>query len=156
MQAKNNILELLTPKAIKVIQLARAEAQRLNLPSVEPAHLFIGLIEEGTTTAAKALRIQGVSLKQAREEARNISGHREQRSDSIPLSKRSQQLIEQACARKQTAQDQTDTTDLLVALIHSEDSQPADESILKRLALNKTTLLEALASAKNNEERNLE
>lgn len=141
MQTQNSF-EALTPKALKVIDLARAEAERLNLDEVQPAHLLIGLIQEGTTRAAKALRSTGISLKRAREEAKGMTGIGERRPCATPLNRRTLELIESA--KKTNGQGRVDTEDLLLALIESEDNEPTEASILKRLGVSKPALIDSL------------
>jgi len=50
------------------MQLAKGEAERLNQPYIEPAHILLGLLEEGTGVAVGALHRLGVDLSALRVE----------------------------------------------------------------------------------------
>lgn len=58
----------LTPRARKALQLAAVEAHKLNQPRVNPEHIFLGLILEGSGVAALVLKNLGVRVETAREE----------------------------------------------------------------------------------------
>lgn len=57
----------LTPRAKKVITLAREEAQRLGSAAIGPEHLLLGLLREGEGIAAGVLESLGVTLEKARQ-----------------------------------------------------------------------------------------
>jgi putative transcriptional regulator len=54
--------ERFTQKAINVIKFARNEATRSQKSQVEPEHLLAGLLSDPTTTSARLLRANGVTL----------------------------------------------------------------------------------------------
>lgn len=54
--------ERFTAKAINAIKFARNEAMRLQKSQVEPEHLLAGLLADPTTTSARLLRANGVTL----------------------------------------------------------------------------------------------
>jgi putative transcriptional regulator len=54
--------ERFTEKAINAVNFARNEAVRLQNSQVEPEHLFAGLLADPTTTSARLLRANGVTL----------------------------------------------------------------------------------------------
>jgi ClpA/ClpB-like protein len=58
----------MTPRAKKVVELAREEARRLGHNYIGTEHLLLGLIREGEGIAAGALESLGVSLDRARIE----------------------------------------------------------------------------------------
>jgi CHAT domain-containing protein len=68
------MFERFTEKAIKVIMLAQEEARRLGHNFVGAEFIFLGLIGEATGVAAKVLRQQGITLKNARIEVEKILG----------------------------------------------------------------------------------
>ena len=68
------MFERFTEKAIKVIMLAQEEARRLGHNYVGTEQLLLGLCGEGTGIAAKALKGQGISLKDARTAVENVIG----------------------------------------------------------------------------------
>ncbi|CAH9081920.1 unnamed protein product [Cuscuta europaea] len=68
------MFERFTEKAIKVIMLSQEEARRLGHNFVGTEQIFLGLIGEGTSIAAKVLKSSGISLKDARVEVEKIVG----------------------------------------------------------------------------------
>ena len=68
------MFEKYSEKGIKVIMLAQEEARRMGHNFVGTEQLLLGLIGEGTGSAAKVLRSLGVNLKIARIEVEKIIG----------------------------------------------------------------------------------
>jgi len=68
------MFEKYSEKGIKVIMLAQEEARRMGHNFVGTEQLLLGLIGEGTGSAAKSLRSLGVNLKIARIEVEKIIG----------------------------------------------------------------------------------
>src|SRR5215472_4240004 len=64
--ASSDALKLLTPRAKQVIFLAAEEMKSQREQSIRPAHLLLGLLNEGEGIGAGLLRSLGVSLLQAR------------------------------------------------------------------------------------------
>ena len=64
----------LTPRAKRVIDLAYDEARRLNNNYIGTEHLLLGLIREGDGMAAKTLGKLNITLEQARQELRDLTG----------------------------------------------------------------------------------
>jgi ATP-dependent Clp protease ATP-binding subunit ClpA len=62
----SDALKLLTPRAKQVIFLAAEEMKSQGEQSIRPAHLLLGLLNEGDGIGAGLLRSLGVSLLQAR------------------------------------------------------------------------------------------
>jgi ATP-dependent Clp protease ATP-binding subunit ClpC len=63
-----------TPRARKVIDLAREEAQQLNHSYIGTEHLLLGLIREGEGVAFKALDSFGITLDAARNQIISLLG----------------------------------------------------------------------------------
>ncbi|KAG5618826.1 hypothetical protein H5410_018650, partial [Solanum commersonii] len=63
-----------TKKAVKVIMLAQEEARRLGHNLIGTEQILLGLIGEGTGTAAKVLKSMGINLRDARIEVEKITG----------------------------------------------------------------------------------
>lgn len=57
-----------TPRATRALALAAKEAKRLQQMQVNPEHVFLGLIKEGTGVAGVVLKNLGVDINRAREE----------------------------------------------------------------------------------------
>jgi RNA polymerase sigma factor (sigma-70 family) len=62
----SDALKLLTPRAKQVIFLAAEEMKSQGEQSIRPAHLLLGLLQEGEGIGAGLLRTLGLSLLQAR------------------------------------------------------------------------------------------
>jgi len=69
-------------KAIKAIMLAQEEARRLGHDWCGAEHLLLGLIREGTSVAARELRLRGVFLRDCRLEVETILSRG---SGSVPV-----------------------------------------------------------------------
>jgi hypothetical protein len=65
-EAQPDALKLLTPRAKQGIFLAEGEMKSQGEKSIRPAHLLLGLMNEGEGIGAGLLRSLGVSLLQAR------------------------------------------------------------------------------------------
>ena len=61
-----------TDRARKIVALAYQEAERLGCEQVDAAHLFLGLLDEGSGVAAHALKNLDVDFSIARRDAENI------------------------------------------------------------------------------------
>ncbi len=65
----------LTPRAKRAMELAMAEARRLNHHYIGQEHLLLGLVHEGEGIAGSVLRERGVTLERlAAEVLRTLSG----------------------------------------------------------------------------------
>lgn len=62
----------ITPRAKKVIELARDEAQQMNHHYIGTEHILIGLLREGEGVAAQVLESLGVTLENVRVEVQRI------------------------------------------------------------------------------------
>ena len=62
----------LTPRAKRVLELARDEAKRLRHDYVGTEHLLLGLMREGKGVAAGVLASRGVALPRVRSEVRRV------------------------------------------------------------------------------------
>ena len=57
-----------TPRVKKVLSLAAKEAKALNHTYVGTEHIFLGLLREGDSVAARVLKQLGVELERTRQE----------------------------------------------------------------------------------------
>jgi ATP-dependent Clp protease ATP-binding subunit ClpC len=68
------MFERFTEAAIKVLMLAQEEGRRLGHNFVDSEQVMLGLLGEGKGIAAKALKLNGVTLKAAREQVETVIG----------------------------------------------------------------------------------
>jgi ATP-dependent Clp protease ATP-binding subunit ClpC len=64
--AQSDVLKLLTPRAKEMIVLAGEGAKNQGEKSIRPAHLLLGMLQEGAGIGARLVGSLGVSLLQAR------------------------------------------------------------------------------------------
>lgn len=57
---------VLAPRSVRILRLALEEAQQLGQTTVGPEHVLLGILREGNSMAAKALRVADVTLEDAR------------------------------------------------------------------------------------------
>ena len=89
------MFERFTEKAIKVILIAQEESRRMGHNFVGTEQLLLGIICEGTSIAAKAIKKYGVSLKVARVEVEKIIGLGQGFvAAEIPFTPRSKKVLE--------------------------------------------------------------
>ncbi|MCX7704296.1 MAG: NDP-hexose 4-ketoreductase, partial [Planctomycetota bacterium] len=86
-----------TDRARRVMQLARAEAVRLNHDYIGTEHILLGLIEEGSGVAANVLKNLGIDLQRIRQEVERLvsSGSSSSvPSGQIPFTPRAKKVLE--------------------------------------------------------------
>jgi ATP-dependent Clp protease ATP-binding subunit ClpA len=62
-----------TDQARRVLEVARAEADRLGQRYLGPEHVVLGMLDDGTSAAAQALRAQGLELDEGRAELARLA-----------------------------------------------------------------------------------
>ena len=86
-----------TEKAIKNVVLAQEEARNTGHNLVGTEHILLGVIGEGTSTAAKLLADLGVNLEQTRELAIEVIGKGSGFIPAnIPFTPKAKRILEQA------------------------------------------------------------
>jgi ATP-dependent Clp protease ATP-binding subunit ClpA len=65
---EGEVFERFTEQAHRVIDLAQQEAERLGHRYMGPEHVLLGVLAEGTSSAARVLRASGLRLEAARAE----------------------------------------------------------------------------------------
>ncbi len=87
-----------TPRAQRVVQLARKEADNFNHPYVGTEHLLLGLIALGEGVAVNVLDSMGVSLEQVRMEVERAVGHGPETKTvgAVPFTPRSKKVLQLA------------------------------------------------------------
>lgn len=120
--------ERFTDRARTVMLLANQEAQRMNHEYVEPAHILIGLLKEGSGIAAHVLTKIGMELGAIR---RVVEKHLPSGPDMItmgrlPQTPQSKKVIEQAIREAEKLNhNYVGTEHLLLGLIGSNDQGEA-------------------------------
>jgi tetratricopeptide (TPR) repeat protein len=133
------MFERFTEKAIKVILLAQEEARRLGHNFVGVEFIFLGLIGEATGIAAKVLRQQGITLKNARIEVEKILGRGsgispEMSPVDIPFTESAKLVLNNAVSiARQLEHESINTEHLLIGIIQEGESTAR---ILQNLQVN--------------------
>ena len=110
-----------TPRAQRVIQLARKEAERFNHPYVGTEHLLLGLIALGEGVAVNVLDRLGVSLERVRLEVEQTVGQgpATKTMGPLPFTPRSKKVFQLAVAEAQSLNHTyVGTEHILLGLIH--------------------------------------
>ena len=110
-----------TPRAQRVIQLARKEAERFNHPYVGTEHLLLGLIALGEGVAVTVLDRMGVSIEGVRLEVEQTVGQgpSTKQIGPLPFTPRSKKVLQLAMAEAQALNHTyVGTEHILLGLIH--------------------------------------
>ena len=110
-----------TPRAQKVIQLARREAANFNHPYVGTEHLLLGLIALGEGVAVSVLEKMGVSLEAVRIEVERAVGQGPgtKTMGDAPFTPRSKKVLQLAMAEAQALNHTyVGTEHILLGLLH--------------------------------------
>jgi hypothetical protein len=145
------MFERFTDRARQVMALANQEAQRFNHEYIGTEHILLGLIKEGTGTAARVLIDMGVDIRQARMEVEKLikSGPDMVKMGKLPQTPRAKQVIAFAIEEARSLKhDYVGTEHLLLGLIREKDGvasqvlmnlglqlDPVRESVLHILGL---------------------
>jgi ATP-dependent Clp protease ATP-binding subunit ClpC len=109
-----------TDQVREVLTLAHQEACRLGHEYVGTEHLLLGLLAEGKSFGASALKELGVTLDGARDEVERIIqlGPHTPTTGKLPFSRRAKQAIELSIEESRGLErDEVDTEHLLVGLV---------------------------------------
>ncbi|MFO0898465.1 MAG: Clp protease N-terminal domain-containing protein [Pirellulales bacterium] len=121
--------QLFTDKARRVVQLAKREAVRFNHEQIDPEHLLLGIIGEGSGVAAAAMQGLGIDFDQLRGavEAQMVANAAPV-PGKLPQSARMKQALAQARdAAVSLAHDWVGTEHLLLGLL--ADPQVAGQTL---------------------------
>ncbi len=127
-----------TDRARKVMQLANQEAQRFNHEYIGTEHVLIGLLKEGSCTAATVLKDIGLDLRNVRTEIEKIV--QLPPSDDVVLGKlphtpSCKQMIEFSIdAARKLSHNYVGTEHILLGLLRGEDDVAI--KVLKNLGVN--------------------
>jgi hypothetical protein len=136
--------ERFTDRARKVMQLANQEAQRFNHEYIGTEHILLGLVKEGSGTAATALKDLGIDLRKIRLEVekRVQSGPDAVIMGKLPHTPRAKKVIEYSIeeARK-LGHNYVGTEHLLLGLLKE------GEGIASQILNNLGATLEAIENS---------
>jgi ATP-dependent Clp protease ATP-binding subunit ClpC len=126
------MFERFTDRARQVVALAQDEARRLNHNYLGTEHLLLGLVREGDSVAAKALKSLGISLEAVRQEVEEIIGQGQQApAGRIPFTPRAKKVL-QLSQREALALGRNDigTEHILLGLIREGEGVAAQVLLL--------------------------
>jgi hypothetical protein len=119
------MFERFTSQSRRAVVLAQEEARELRHDYIGTEHLLLGMLREGTGSAARALTSMNVTLDAARQEVETSAGRGEhqQPSGHIPFTQRAKEALERALRESlQLGQNYIGTGHLLLGLLkHGDD-----------------------------------
>ena len=126
----------LTQRAQKVMELADAEAWRLNHNYIGTEHLLLGLVREGDGVAARVLNTVGIQLPKVRSAVEFIIGRgEEEATGEFGLTPRTKRVIELARDEgRRLGQQQVGTEHILLGLVREGEGIAA--GVLESLDVN--------------------
>jgi ATP-dependent Clp protease ATP-binding subunit ClpC len=121
------MFERFTDRARRVVVLAQEEARILGHSYVGPEHVLLGLIDEGSGVAAKALESLGISQETVRQRVEEAIGRGEQaQSGHIPFTPQTKQVLESSLRESRAlGHNYIGTEHILLALIGQGDGVAA-------------------------------
>jgi ATP-dependent Clp protease ATP-binding subunit ClpC len=121
------MFERFTEKAIKVVMLAQEEARRLGHNFVGTEQILLGLIGESTGIAAKVLKLERISLKEARVEVEKIIGRGSGFvAVEIPFTPRAKRVLEMSLEEaRQLGHNYIGTEHILLGLLREGEGVAA-------------------------------
>ena len=126
-----------TPRAQRVIQLARKEADSFNHPYVGTEHLLLGLIALGEGVAVNVLERMGISLESVRMEVEKAVGQGPETKTvgNVPFTPRSKKVLQLAMAEAQSLNHTyVGTEHILLGLLREGEGVAAQ--VLRNLDVN--------------------
>jgi ATP-dependent Clp protease ATP-binding subunit ClpC len=129
-----------TPRAQRVIHLARKEADNFNHPYVGTEHLLLGLIVLGEGVAVTVLERMGVVLESVRFEVEKAVGHGPETKTvgNIPFTPRSKKVLQLAMAEAQALNHTyVGTEHILLGLLREGEGVAAQ--VLRNLSVDLET-----------------
>ncbi len=120
-------LEEFTDLARRVLHLAHEEAERMQQPVIGSEHILLGLVQEESGVAGRALRDLGVDLDRAREMTLRLSGVGSYHGDKLDLAPDAQHVIDLAIETAREMKSQFVSTEhLLLAILKLENGFAKD------------------------------
>ena len=118
-----------TTRAIRVLFLARAEVTQLGSSALEPEHIFLGLLDEGTGLGSRILTRTGATFDALRSDILRHLTVRERipESDEVPFSASCTRALDYASEEAdRLLQEQIGTEHLLLGLLRENRSVVAE------------------------------
>lgn len=138
--------ERFTQRAAQVVFLAQEESQRLQHRYVGTEQILLGLIREGTGTAAQVLTTAGVSLDAVQQRVEQYIGQGNGTPIEIPFTPRAKQLLRLAVEQsRQLGHAYIGTEHLLLGLLHEGNGLGA--RVLEELGFDLRSLEQQVRSA---------
>ncbi|MBE9191485.1 metalloregulator ArsR/SmtB family transcription factor [Gloeocapsopsis crepidinum LEGE 06123] len=127
--------ERFSQKATQVIALAQEESRRLGHQYVGTEQLLLGLIGEGTGTAAQILSAEGLNLENMRVEVEKRIGHGKGTPLDIPFTPRAKRVLELSVEQSQRLGNQyIGTEHLLLGIVRERGGMAV--RVLEHLGVN--------------------
>lgn len=116
------MLNRFTERAKQVLLLAQQEAQNFGHPYVGTEHLLLGLVDEGSGIAAKALASLGINAGLIRQQIEEVIGSGEQPVTELSYTPRAKHVLELAIDEaQQIGHNYIGTEHLLLGLIRENE-----------------------------------
>jgi ATP-dependent Clp protease ATP-binding subunit ClpA len=133
------MFERFTDRARRVVVLAQDEARRLDHNYIGTEHILLGLIDEGTGVAARALESLGVNLAAVRQQVEEIIGRGQQTpSGHIPFTPRAKKVLELSLREsQQLGHNYIGTEHILLGLLREGDGVAAQVLVKLGADLNR-------------------
>jgi uncharacterized protein (TIGR03435 family) len=129
-----------TQRALQVLFFARSEVGQLGSSAVEPEHLFLGLLDEGTGLGSRILARTGVAPDDFRSDivGRLIGREKVSESEDIPFSASCDRALQYAAEEAdRLLQGYIGTEHLLLGLLREERSLVAEVLAARGLRIEK-------------------
>jgi ATP-dependent Clp protease ATP-binding subunit ClpC len=117
------VFERFSDTAQRVLVLAEDESRRLGHEQIGTEHLLLGILAEGTSSAARALELSGATLDASRSKVEEAVGvaHRESSGGTTPFSDRTKRALERANRLSLRRRDpHVETEHILVSVLEIE------------------------------------
>ncbi len=135
--------ERFTEGARQVVAAAQEEASALDLDYVGTEHVLLGLLRDSDGVAGRALAALGVDLADARERAAEVRPPRDPIHGHMPLTARSQRVLELASEEAlERDHAQIGTEHILLALVRGDGGPGA--RILRDLGIGADRVEDAI------------
>jgi ATP-dependent Clp protease ATP-binding subunit ClpC len=127
-------MERFTQRARRVLALAHEEAESLQQNNIFTEHLLLGLIDEESGVAGRALRDLGLEPERVREMVERLSGYGRGDAEKIELSAGTQHVLNLAIEEARSLGHQyIGTEHLLLGLVQSTEDQALE--VMKKLGV---------------------